>query len=165
MYLWCNHPYQRVVTLISEEGKKNDEKMYQSMTVTVKWRHFVGRKTIMIYSAYMIAQKSTSNVVGDPKEWSHLSVVREKNKYDKYNNQRQWQWNYAIMIGEKKMMINSDNIISQQSTYNAISKPNKQFHSWEMRKQRKTTKNNNQQWWWWNDTIVVRKKITLAEWL
>ena len=57
--------------------------------VTAKRLHCAWRPKMMIYSNNMIAWKRIYNFLTNPKQWSHLYMVRNYIKYSKYKNQQQ----------------------------------------------------------------------------
>ena len=60
------------------------------------------RTTIIIYSDNIISCKNTYNVSIKSNEWSHSSLARNDRKTSKCHNQQWWQWNDAIVLGEKQ---------------------------------------------------------------
>ena len=54
------------------------------------------------YSDNMISHQSTSNVISNPNDWSQSSMGRNHRKPSKDNNQQWWQWNDAIVLGERQ---------------------------------------------------------------
>ena len=80
-----------------------------------------------------------------PKTSGHIHTWEETKTNDKQQQSSTVTVIQHHCSGRKTNMINSANMISQQSNSNLISDPNKWSHSSVGRKQRKMTKNNNQQ--------------------
>ena len=96
--------------------------------VTVKQLHCSQRPEIIIYSDNMSTWKRTSNVYSDPKEWLHLSMMRNHRMFSKHNNKQQWSWNNAIVLGEKQwwfiaIILSLGNILAIESVVSTLQYP------------------------------------------
>ena len=124
----------------------------------------------MICNKNMIAQKGTSIVISDTKKRSHSSYMI-KQRGDVGGNKQWWKWYRKILLRQdcyrmwfrtikqfnvtEYIIIYSNNMIAQQSTFDVISDPNKYLHLYVWRKQTKTTENKNIPWQQWYGTITL----------